>query len=59
MEIQKTIYVGGIDEKVNTGILKSLFIPFGNIVEVKIPLDQNGLNRGFGYVGKLLLKKRI
>eukprot|EP00906_Rhabdomonas_costata_P004090 RCo006123 len=48
---KRTLYVGGLDEQVNEGILRAAFIPFGEIVGVQIPvvqLDQK--TRGFGFV---------
>lgn len=46
-----TIYVGGLDEKVTDTVLHSAFIPFGEIKDVNIPLDQTTQkNRGFGFV---------
>jgi peptidyl-prolyl isomerase E (cyclophilin E) len=33
------VYVGGLDDSVDTKILHSAFIPFGEIKSVEIPLD--------------------
>jgi len=45
------LYVGGLEENVNEAILHSAFIPFGDIKDVNIPLDQSTQkNRGFGFV---------
>ena len=39
--VQKnTLYVGGLAEEVNELILHAAFIPFGDIKDVKTPLDQ-------------------
>ncbi|CAN1124723.1 Peptidyl-prolyl cis-trans isomerase E, partial [Linum perenne] len=39
--VQKNkLYVGGLAEKVNESILQTAFIPFGDIKDVKTPLDQ-------------------
>ena len=37
--VQRTLYVGGLDEKVDEEVLKSAFIPFGDIKDVQIPKD--------------------
>ncbi|KAF2068934.1 hypothetical protein CYY_009747 [Polysphondylium violaceum] len=48
---KKTLYVGGLDENVTTDILKAAFIPFGNIVEVLLPLDyKTQKHKGFCFV---------
>ncbi|XP_042458728.1 peptidyl-prolyl cis-trans isomerase E-like isoform X2 [Zingiber officinale] len=50
--VQKnTLYVGGLPEEVNESILHSAFIPFGDIKDVKTPLDQaTQKHRSFGFV---------
>ncbi|MCL7028303.1 hypothetical protein MKW94_021850 [Papaver nudicaule] len=50
--VQKTtLYVGGLAEEVNETILHSAFIPFGDIKDVKTPLDQaTQKHRSFGFV---------
>lgn len=46
-----TIYVGGLEKNINEAILHAAFIPFGDIKDVNIPLDQTTQeNRGFGFV---------
>ena len=46
-----TLYVGGLEENINEAILHSAFIPFGEIKDVNIPLDNTtGKHRGFGFV---------
>mmetsp|Transcript_33171 Transcript_33171/g.63673 ORF Transcript_33171/g.63673 Transcript_33171/m.63673 type:complete len:152 (-) Transcript_33171:487-942(-) len=46
-----SLYVGGLDEGVNEAILHAAFVPFGDIKDVNIPLDQTSQkNRGFGFV---------
>lgn len=46
-----TLYVGGLEESVNEATLHSAFIPFGDIKDVNIPLDNTtGKHRGFGFV---------
>ncbi|KAG5068264.1 hypothetical protein AAZX31_01G057500 [Glycine max] len=50
--VQKnTLYVGGLAEEVNELILHAAFIPFGDIKDVKTPLDQaSQKHRSFGFV---------
>lgn len=46
-----TLYIGGLEESITEGILHSAFIPFGDIKDVSIPLDNTtGKHRGFGFV---------
>ncbi|KAK3233130.1 hypothetical protein CYMTET_56551 [Cymbomonas tetramitiformis] len=46
-----TVYVGGLEKNINEAILHAAFIPFGDIKDVNIPLDQTTQeNRGFGFV---------
>ena len=46
-----TLYVGGLEENVNEATLHSAFIPFGDIKDVNIPMDNTtGKHRGFGFV---------
>jgi len=48
---KKTLYVGGLDEQVDVTLLQAAFIPFGEIVEVVMPIDANTQrHRGFGFV---------
>jgi peptidyl-prolyl isomerase E (cyclophilin E) len=47
---KRTIYVGGFGEEVDEKILTLAFIPFGDIVGVSIPIDnETGKHRVFGY----------
>lgn len=52
LAVQKnTLYVGGLAEEVNEAILHAAFIPFGDIKDVKTPLDQaTQKHRSFGFV---------
>ncbi|KAG0467776.1 hypothetical protein HPP92_017104 [Vanilla planifolia] len=52
IQVQKnTLYVGGLAEEVNETILHAAFIPFGDIKDVKTPLDQGTQkHRSFGFV---------
>lgn len=46
-----TLYVGGLDERVTKDVFRAAFIPFGDILDVYIPLDHaSGKHRGFGFV---------
>lgn len=48
---KRTLYVGGLAEEVCEPLLRAAFIPFGEIVQVEIPLDHaSQKNRGFGFV---------
>jgi peptidyl-prolyl isomerase E (cyclophilin E) len=46
-----TLYVGGLEENVTEGVLHAAFIPFGDIKDVSMPLDQSTQkHRGFAFV---------
>lgn len=46
-----TIYVGGLDEKVNETILWELFVQAGPVVNVHMPKDRvTNLHQGYGFV---------
>ena len=51
---KSTVFIGGLDNRVNQNLLYEAFIPFGEIVEVTLPkpdLPQSSdPHRGFGYV---------
>lgn len=48
---KNTLYVGGLAEEVSEQILHAAFIPFGDIKDVKTPLDQaTQKHRSFGFV---------
>ncbi|XP_003384151.1 PREDICTED: peptidyl-prolyl cis-trans isomerase E-like [Amphimedon queenslandica] len=48
---KRVLYVGGLSEEVNEKILHSAFIPFGDIVDISIPLDYSSQkHRGFAFV---------
>lgn len=48
---KNVLYVGGLEESVNEATLHSAFIPFGEIKDVNIPLDNTtGKHRGFAFV---------
>ncbi|OWR47406.1 peptidyl-prolyl cis-trans isomerase E [Danaus plexippus] len=48
---KRTIYVGGLAEEVDEKILNAAFIPFGDLVDVQIPLDyESEKHRGFAFI---------
>jgi len=48
---KKMIYVGGLAEEVDTKVLNAAFIPFGDIVEVNMPIDyETEKHRGFAFI---------
>ncbi|KTW32090.1 uncharacterized protein T551_00772 [Pneumocystis jirovecii RU7] len=54
-QIQTTLHVSGLSEEVTPQTLYSMFIPFGEIVRVELPRDENldiedEPHQGFGYV---------
>mmetsp|Transcript_129374 Transcript_129374/g.258299 ORF Transcript_129374/g.258299 Transcript_129374/m.258299 type:complete len:130 (+) Transcript_129374:50-439(+) len=49
--MQRTLYVGGLDEQVDRNVLEAAFGPFGDLKSVEIPLDaKTNKHRGFGFV---------
>lgn len=45
------LFVGGLAEEVDEKILHAAFIPFGEIVDVQIPLDyESEKHRGFAFI---------
>jgi peptidyl-prolyl isomerase E (cyclophilin E) len=45
------LYVGGLDESVTAATLRAAFLPFGDLKDVSVPLDNaTGKHRGFGFV---------
>ncbi|KAG8192787.1 hypothetical protein JTE90_019105 [Oedothorax gibbosus] len=48
---KRTVYVGGLAEEVNKDIIHAAFIPFGEIIDIQIPLDyETQKHRGFSFV---------
>lgn len=48
---KRIIYVGGLSEEVDEKILQGAFIPFGEILDIQIPLDyETEKHRGFAFV---------
>lgn len=51
MANKKIIYIGGISEEVDDKILHAAFIPFGEILDIQIPLDyETNKHRGFAFL---------
>lgn len=49
--VRRTLYVGGLADEVTKEILSAAFIPFGELRNVEMPLDNStGSHRGFGFV---------
>jgi len=48
---KKIIYVGGLADEVDQKVLNAAFIPFGDIVEVNLPIDyETEKHRGFAFI---------
>ncbi|CAG9769460.1 unnamed protein product [Ceutorhynchus assimilis] len=48
---KKIVYVGGLAEEITDKILKAAFIPFGDIIDIQIPLDyESEKHRGFAFI---------
>eukprot|EP00908_Phaeocystis_cordata_P008902 Transcript_19620.p2 GENE.Transcript_19620~~Transcript_19620.p2 ORF type:complete len:192 (-),score=3.90 Transcript_19620:63-638(-) len=48
---KRTLYVGGLEESVTQEILQAAFLPFGEITDVNLPLDNaSQKHRGFAFV---------
>lgn len=48
---KRMIYVGGLAEEVDEKVLEAAFVPFGDIVEVNVPIDyETEKHRGFAFV---------
>lgn len=48
---KRTVYVGGLAEEVDEKVLNAAFIPFGDIIDVQIPLDyESEKHRGFAFI---------
>lgn len=44
-------YIGGLAEEVDEKVLHAAFIPFGEIIDVQIPLDyESEKHRGFAFI---------
>merc|ERR1712098_503234 len=48
---KKILYVGGLAEEVDQKVLQAAFIPFGDIIEVNLPIDyETEKHRGFAFI---------
>lgn len=48
---KKTLYVGGLADEVDEKTVEAAFIPFGDIIEIQMPLDYaTGKHRGFAFL---------
>ncbi|CAM9216506.1 unnamed protein product [Bubo scandiacus] len=48
-----TVFVGGIDIKMNEAEIRSFFERYGTVKEVKVITDRTGVSRGYGFVSFL------
>lgn len=48
---KRTLYVGGLADEVTDKLLNDAFIPFGDIVEIQMPIDyESQKHRGFAFI---------
>jgi len=48
---KRTLYVGGLEESVTEETLRAAFVPFGEIIDVNMPVDNSSQkHRGFAFV---------
>lgn len=48
---KRTIYVGGLPEEVTEKLLNDAFIPFGDLVDIQMPIDyETQKHRGFAFI---------
>lgn len=48
---KRTVYVGGLAEEVDEKVLNAAFVPFGDLIDVQIPLDyETEKHRGFAFI---------
>lgn len=51
MADKRTVYVGGLADEVTEQLVNDAFIPFGDIVEIQMPVDyESQKHRGFAFV---------
>jgi len=52
--LKSTVFVGGLDNAVDTNVLHNAFVPFGEIVDISLPKPELKSSvdphRGFGYI---------
>jgi peptidyl-prolyl isomerase E (cyclophilin E) len=47
----RTVWISGLDELATPDLIKSACIPFGDLVDVSLPLDnKTGKHRGFAFI---------
>ena len=44
------LFIGGLPREIGTDQLREMFAKFGDMVDCIVPTDDNGVNRGFGFV---------
>ncbi|KAJ4456949.1 putative Peptidyl-prolyl cis-trans isomerase E [Paratrimastix pyriformis] len=49
-EEKRTLYVGGLDDAVTKEIVASAFAPFGDIVDIEMPMSTANKHRGFAFI---------
>lgn len=48
---KRTIYVGGLADEVTDKLINAAFIPFGDIVDIQMPIDyESQKHRGFAFI---------
>lgn len=48
---KRTVYVGGLADEVTEQLVNDAFIPFGDIIEIQMPVDyESQKHRGFAFV---------
>ncbi|RWS13088.1 peptidyl-prolyl cis-trans isomerase E-like protein [Dinothrombium tinctorium] len=48
---KRVLYVGGLSEEINEAVLNAAFIPFGDIVDINIPIDfATQKHKGFAFI---------
>lgn len=48
---KKTLYVGGLSEDVDINMIRSAFLPFGDIADVNLPMDYSThKHKGFAFI---------
>ncbi|XP_055714100.1 peptidyl-prolyl cis-trans isomerase E [Phlebotomus papatasi] len=51
MSEKRTIYVGGLAEEVTEKLLNNAFIPFGDLIDIQVPIDyESQKHRGFAFI---------
>lgn len=50
-DVKRTVYVGGLAEEVTDQLLNDAFIPFGDLIDIQMPIDfSTQKHRGFAFV---------